>query len=90
MSLLSKEMLAHMELVGIPNDGRRTGRSTRRAFLLFAECYEKPNQWIPILDHYATAESDQYLMERMMGMAKALHYNFDFKISKRAIRLVMP
>lgn len=66
---------------------RRTGKSTRIAFETFAECYRAPGRWVAIKDHFGTRESDRHLLREMRRMAEALGYEFEFSLSRNAIRL---
>jgi hypothetical protein len=70
-------------------EDRRTGKSTRRAFLIFAECYEKPGQWIKIEDHasYYAPQASRFLMQMMQEMARALDFNFEWNRTNLTVRL---
>lgn len=65
---------------------RRSGRSTRQAFLIFAECYSSPDEWIAIVDHASSfaPQANRFLHDSMRGMAQALGFSqFEFTTGKR-------
>lgn len=89
MSLQTKAMLKEWKKMN-PKDpelpDRRTGRSTRIAFEILAECYRRRGEWVGVHDHHL--RGDEHLMEHIRWIISNLEYEgFEFKRVNRQMRL---
>lgn len=65
---------------------RRSGRSTHEAFRNFTKCYDDPGEWVQVIDHGNTPQTNKLLLQQMKDMADQLGY-FQMEFDPKRIRV---
>lgn len=90
MGLLTPQLMKDLERrVGFEvHDGRRTGRSTERAFRILADCYRKPGVPVKVVDHENTPKANKQLLFMIQEILARLRFrHFDFDLDEATVTL---
>lgn len=62
--------------------GRHTGRTTRLADDYIQKLFSKPNEWLEIIDHYDSPQSNQVLVNIILRRISLEHPTVKFDVEK--------